>query len=506
MFQRLQRWLPPAVGGLAVIARIVPGPRVIDDAYITFRYARNLAAGHGLVFNPGQAVLGTTTPLYSAILAVLSVPFGGANAPFPEIAWILNALIAAACCLLLIKLGSLLGSQSAGYATALVWAVAPMPVTFAIGGMETSLTIALVVAAFYLYHKDRPTAGALAASLSLLARPDALLFVGPLGVERVRQLFSGEASWREDLRGLGREVLAFAFPVAAWGIFAWATYGSPLTNSVSAKSQAYRLPADAALIRLLQHYATPFFGQETFGIPWIGVGLFLFPVLFGLGTIFSLRSQPSAWPLFASVWLYFAVFAAANPLIFRWYLAPPLPFYFLGIFLGGRRLSRDLGNPAPMVLLASLAMLLTLRAWTLQPDHGPSRPAPKMAYIELELLYEDIARDLKEDIGPAETLGAADIGALGYVTGARVLDTLGLISPKAMTYYPADPKYYVINYAIPPELIEKLQPDYLVILEVYGRSSLLVDPQFVRDYRLERTVPTDIYGSNGMLIFSRVRR
>ena len=26
---------------------------LIDDAYITFRYARNLAQGEGLVFNPG---------------------------------------------------------------------------------------------------------------------------------------------------------------------------------------------------------------------------------------------------------------------------------------------------------------------------------------------------------------------------------------------------------------------------------------------------------------------
>jgi hypothetical protein len=41
-----------------------------DDAYISFRYARNLAAGHGLVFNPGfERVEGYTNFLWVLILA-----------------------------------------------------------------------------------------------------------------------------------------------------------------------------------------------------------------------------------------------------------------------------------------------------------------------------------------------------------------------------------------------------------------------------------------------------
>ena len=44
-----------------------------DDAYITFRVARNLAAGHGPVFNPGEQVLSVTTPGYMLLLAAASV-------------------------------------------------------------------------------------------------------------------------------------------------------------------------------------------------------------------------------------------------------------------------------------------------------------------------------------------------------------------------------------------------------------------------------------------------
>jgi len=34
-----------------------------DDAYISYRYAHNLARGHGLVFNPGERVHTFTSPL-----------------------------------------------------------------------------------------------------------------------------------------------------------------------------------------------------------------------------------------------------------------------------------------------------------------------------------------------------------------------------------------------------------------------------------------------------------
>ncbi|MDP6777925.1 MAG: hypothetical protein QGI83_14300, partial [Candidatus Latescibacteria bacterium] len=42
----------------------------MDDPYITYRYARNIAEGHGFIYNPGESVLGTTAPLYALILAL----------------------------------------------------------------------------------------------------------------------------------------------------------------------------------------------------------------------------------------------------------------------------------------------------------------------------------------------------------------------------------------------------------------------------------------------------
>ena len=44
---------------------------VCDDAFIAFRYARNLADGHGLVFNRGERVEGFTDFLWVLELAGL---------------------------------------------------------------------------------------------------------------------------------------------------------------------------------------------------------------------------------------------------------------------------------------------------------------------------------------------------------------------------------------------------------------------------------------------------
>ena len=41
----------------------------VDDFYITYRYAGNLAAGRGFVFNPGERVFGLTDPGLGLALA-----------------------------------------------------------------------------------------------------------------------------------------------------------------------------------------------------------------------------------------------------------------------------------------------------------------------------------------------------------------------------------------------------------------------------------------------------
>jgi arabinofuranosyltransferase len=508
MSTRTKILLAVLVALLAVTARLLPGPRTIDDAYITFRYARNLLQGNGPVFNPGQAVLGTTTPLYMGLLAAAALPVGGAGAPFPEIAWVLNALADALTCLLLIRIGYRLRSPGAGWAAAALWAVSPMSVTFAVGGLETSFYILLLVSVLYFRLKGNIIAVSVLSGLAFLTRPDALILLvlvwGELVFSALRQ-----RGFRAGIWTVLRAVLPFLLIAGAWSVFAFLYYGNVLPHSLLAKTVAYHLDFGAGMVRLIQHYGTPFFEHLTFGTAALIVTFPLYLFLTILGIRRAEKMTPGAGAGLAYPWLYFFIFSAVNPLIFRWYLAPPLPFLFLTIFLGlaavleGARAGRERAGKIIFAALAACAFGLSLRDWRPAADHGPARPAPEMAFIRLELEYRVVAEALRAQIQPGDVVAAGDVGVLGYYLDAKILDTVGLNSPESVAFYPLPDSMYVIVYAIPPDLIISAQPEIVVFLEVYGRNGLLADPRFLEAYRKCAEYPSEMYGSRSMLVYCR---
>jgi hypothetical protein len=259
--ERLAQLAPLAIILLAVFLRLLPGERTVDDAYITYRYARNIVQGAGFVYNPGERVMGTTTPLYTLLMAGLSLLSGSGN--YPAISIWVNALADGLTCALLVALGeSLSGRRRVGIAAGALYAAAPFSVTFAIGGMETSVFVLLLVLTARLYLR-RQAAWALTASLALLTRPDALIFIGPLGLDFVVRWFIS-ARRTAALPALLKPALAFFSPLLPWIIFATLYFGSPIPHSIAAKTAAYHLNPAEGLIRLLQHYSTPFFEQMTF--------------------------------------------------------------------------------------------------------------------------------------------------------------------------------------------------------------------------------------------------
>jgi len=507
---------------LALLARLIPGPRMIDDAFITFRYARNIVHGVGFVYNAGEQVLGTTTPLYTLWMAALSLVTHTEN--YPILALVTNALADAVSTYLLYHLGKRLSnSPLVGSAAALLWAIGPMSVTFAIGGMETSVFVLLMLSTFTAHLERRPYLTAVLAALSFLTRPDAVLIValvfGQVLLEHLKS--KTPKSPGGILRfGIWRLIFVFLLVIAPWIIFSTAYFGSPIPQSVSAKSLGYLLPLEAGLGRLIQHFSVPFFESDVFDLGSL-IRLIVYMTLYLAAMLAAFRRDSRSLPLLAYPALYAAAFAVGNPLIFRWYLAPPLPAYMLGILLGVYQIT-NIKYPIPkleqhfgslhlkfgvghLIFGAILAFycLTSLRAWTLHPDHGPDRPAPTMAFIQLELLYHQVAADLKPQVGPKTVIAAGDIGALGYDTGAHILDTLGLISPQTLRYYPLDPKLYVINYAMSPQLINDQKPNWLVAPEVYLRKGVLLDTQFQAQYQLFEKIPSNIYGSDGLLVFHR---
>ncbi len=515
----LPRWcrtdwlLIAGAAGLALLLRIVAGPRTIDDAYITFRYARNLAEGLGFVYNPGQQVLGTTTPLYTALMS-LAWLLGLRD--LPSVALVVNSLADVGTTALLYWLGRRLsGSRIVAVGASLAWAVSPMSVTFAGGGMETSVVILFLMASFAAYVAGRSRLSAGLMALAVLTRPDALIAAGLLFADMgLRPLLARDSSpLGARLRRLPwAEAAIFGVILAPWILFAAAYFGSPLPQSVQAKVRAYHLDQFSALIRLLQHVSTPFFEDRVFGRYWPAVGFVLYFALYLAGGLRQFRRLGRSLPHVLYPLVYVVVFSAANPLIFRWYMAPLLPSYFMGILVGlhgilsgiAHKLDRRRAGEWATCLAIALMLLSSLNAYTLSPDHGLGRPAPEMAWYKLELLYRQAADLVRPHLQEGDVVAAGDIGAVGWYTGAPILDTVGLISPEAVPYYPLDPSLLVITYAMSPDLIRDLQPAYIITLEVYVREGLVPAAWFPEQYRLLSKLDADIYGSDGMLIFERV--
>ncbi|MFO7945169.1 MAG: hypothetical protein R6U51_12815 [Anaerolineales bacterium] len=524
----IKKYIFPSFLVLAVFfARLLPGLRPIDDAFITYRYARNILSGNGFAFNPGVHIQGTTTPLYTLLLSFLGLFTGRENASFPEIALLVNAFADSLTALIIWEIGKKLNSATAGTAAALFWAIAPYSVTFSIGGLETSLYILLLTASVYFYIQKKTRLAAFSSSLGVVTRPDGILLSILMIVHLIWTLLKdnqnpSQSKWGH-IKSILPEIILFCFPLFLWFGFAWIYFGNPIPHSILAKSQAYFLPQKSAFIRFLQHFATPFMDQHTFGTYWVIAGLVLYPFLFIIGAQKGLKNTSRLWPWILYPWFYFSIFSLANPLIFRWYLTPPLLPYIFFIFIGLENITRSILSKLQQVpflsalsahqnmvpnLVIILPLILTSQGWTLKPDHGPQRPAPKMAWFKLELLYKKTAQVINEDLQsrpdsthPKPILAAADVGVLGYYTDLEILDLVGLNSHEALDYYPLERSAYVSNYAVPEDLVLDKKPEYLVILEVYGRNNLLNNPVFLNQYTMIHKIETDIYGSQGMLVY-----
>jgi hypothetical protein len=127
----------------------------LDDSWIHLQFARNLAAGRGLSYNPGELVTGSTAPLWTALLALLAYLPGN---PF---AWVqlAGALLYLAGIDAVHRLARELGlshglAALAGVLTLgtgwLVWS--------ALSGMEVPLFVALSLWGIILHLRERAAA------------------------------------------------------------------------------------------------------------------------------------------------------------------------------------------------------------------------------------------------------------------------------------------------------------------------------------------------------------
>ena len=224
----------------------------LDDSWIHLVFARSLAHGQGLAFNPQELVAGTTAPLWTALLGLLAM------LPGSIFLWAKLAGIAAqAGSVLLVDLvGRRLGLSPAraALAAALV-ALSDWLVWSALSGMEVNLFVLLMLGGFARHLRERAATGAegeslpplslLIFALAALARPEGLLLPLLAAADRLirplartaddpglRLAWPARAAWTKVAAGLFLALLVLA-PVG------WAFHqisGSVFPTTFAAKS------------------------------------------------------------------------------------------------------------------------------------------------------------------------------------------------------------------------------------------------------------------------------
>ena len=156
----------------------------LDDAWIHFQFARNLARGDGLSFNPGHPTSGSTAPLWTLLLAAMYRAGGGLPADGPAAGQLLSAACFLAALVTTYALGKrLMGNRWAAWLAGAVVATNGRMVWAGLSALETCLfaTLSLLAISAHLSdraaHCYRPRTAALF-GLAALARPEGyLLFV-----------------------------------------------------------------------------------------------------------------------------------------------------------------------------------------------------------------------------------------------------------------------------------------------------------------------------------------
>jgi hypothetical protein len=506
--------IPLALFVLTVALRLVNGPHPIDDAYITFRYAQNLATGQGLVYNVGERVLGTSSILFAALLGGFGRLLGAQG--IPDYAQILSALCDAVTALLIYTVGLRMGmgtwlSTLAGTLLAL----SPLSIRYVYGGMESSLTTLLVVGALasHLAGKDRLTPHLV--GFAFLARPDTLAVAAAVAM-----------SFLVTQRRLPvRQLLIPALWIALSMLGIWSFYGVPLPHAVIAKSlPVYQAPA---LTNALQFYyqfgglfvgpAKPLAAQGIVIPPSPLLALVLLPmvaiqtVLFVAGSM-QLYRHNRRWLAFsiypALVVVTYSLLGLRGSVMAEWYLVALTPFYQLpltsGISWGIDRLLPR-ARRAAVSSISVLLLISQVAGLNLGAEAGKGWLLPKGIWAERELLYKEMATSLKDRFKPTETVALAEIGAFGYYCGCRVLDTVGLVSPEALPYYPLPPQQSPGLNAVPARLIQDLRPEYVASLDIFIRETLLKDEWFSEHYEAIASRESLAFGSRKFLVFQRTR-
>lgn len=394
---------------LAVGLAVGLGP--VDDAYITFRCARNFAAGDGPVFNPGERVETSTAGLFTLLLGGLHALTG---VEFQTLALALN--VAALWLMLFLLLRTALEPPLdrltlglRGLALA-YFAFTPATFHFLFNGMETVFFAGLSFAGFFLaWRYLRVGRGAAWAGLLLGLAAAVRLEAGAFAVGTAAVLLIARPrQWRASLALLGAAA-AVVLPVE---LLRLAYYGVPFPHS-------YYIKVDGGNLDLVvrgARYAGSWFRHH----PATAV----LAAAAGLG---ALRARREPATLLPAAWVvgYLGYVTAVGGDYFpdHRFLLPMAPVLAL---VGVVELPR-LRGLAPVRRRLAVAALALAAVGALAMPAGWSQSTVGWRRQQINArAWAEIGRVIGESVPHEASLFLTAAGAIPYFSGLRVYDSMGL--------------------------------------------------------------------------------
>jgi hypothetical protein len=490
------------VGLIARIAFWAITDRKLDDALITIKFDKNLVDGFGLVHNLGEGhVQGFTSALSVLVPLPGELIYHGGGFLFIRLASLAFFVIAA---VYAYRIAAELGVGR--WPTAFVLAYLALDqnqVLFGVAGMETQIAVGVLLASvYYVLVEDYPKSG-VTLGLSLLARPDFVLWVGPA------YLFLVVRNWRASLRA-GALSAAVLGP---WLIFTTIYYGSPIPNTITAKNLAFgptfpSLTHPGAWINFLGDYLS--FNKHSWKL--------FAPFYEALATVHS----PLPYGVAKGVAVLVAALAVIGAVstIRRWSWLPAIAFLALSVVNKVIFLSIGYfewyGPPAVAILILMAAVGLDrVCKWTAAATRGRLTPAavalapaillaavyvaalPYRMAVESKIQHdiEDKVRVkagayLGEVVKPGQTVVTESSGYLGYDTNGTWYDHPGLESPRVLEAIRKGEAEHVTAANSLAGIAHLLRPDWLVLRPCETNYFAATYPDLLPNYRRVRVFST----------------
>ena len=434
-----------------------------EDYYITLRSSRNLAKGHGLVYQIGERVHTFTSPL-GVLVPALGFKLTGGDV---GALWFLRGLgalaLAATASLIVRHAREQAWSQSALWFALGLGLFEAKVVACSVNGMETAfLALFAVIAWTELVRSAGPRWRWLAAAYAGLmwTRPDACVLAAAMTLAaalfRPREIPTARVWWR----GILMAMFAGGLLYAPWFAWAWQYYGSPVPQTIIAKSiytPGFSLPRIllAPFTCLVSNTALddifmPIYAHRGWPDGLLLVGRVLARAAAFLWVVPVLPRACRA----ASFALLLGGVYLQQIMPYPWYFAP---WTLLGaLALAGAAAAAGARLPRPFVrtgavMLAAVAGCLAL-----------TTVAQAYASRLQQTLIEDNGRKqiglwLRDHATPGDTVFLEPIGYIGYFSQLKILDFPGLSAPEVSRIVRGGGRG---GYA---RLIDELQPTWLVL-------------------------------------------